>query len=592
MTTLEIENIQIDLLNEPISLNKQAYAIENWAKQPLNFSDVVKLPETNIVRQIFQRPGAPEIVADKYNKYYKFKYKDFSTILFSGNALLISSNQEVEIQLLDESMVFFDNLNKKLNKLDFESSDFVFSSVEYDLKKISNSSVWIWPAVAMHENRNVNNTILAGGAVDAKLKFSRPMFNSIRLFEQIALTNKWRFDYPVEIAAAEMLALSANHSKFYVTSYQKTLTQTINGSGSVTGLDINDFIYNVVAASTSLNINNISTKFRLRGSITATEDSTLIINGLSTPSGTDAQKQEFLISKGTFDYDITSNLFKTTENNNNIDFSIVSTGNVTFNNALLYSIIEEQDLGALSGNNLVGYRVKAFDNMPDLTQLALIKELFTMFGAYFNTENFKNTIKVDSYLRLNKNNSLDWSDKFIEDTEMISGKLGNFGQTNYYQYDNDDTIPEQTGRGQFLVNNGTLIDINTTYKSNFSASNDVEIDSLDMADFNIYDNDERINDLNPRILFYQLDTGRGITYATFRQLSGDNLLNNYHKNITDSLYNITVLEADFNLNRTDFFTFDFTKTVYIKKFKSTFLVLSINEYIEGKPSKVRLLKYK
>lgn len=592
MPILEINNVPIDINGEPISLNKQAYPIESWNERTLNHSDRVIIPETKIARELFSRPGNPEVKANKFGKYYPFKYKDLSTIIFSGQAILSSSNGTIEILLTDEAKEFFDNLNKKLNKLDFESDDFIFSVAEYDLKKIDNDSVWIWPAVAMHINKNVNNTILAGGGADAKLKYSRPMFSARKLRDKIYSTNKWSVSPCEQLNIVDSVCISANAKQFYVTSYQKTLTDIIVGSNPIIGLDTNDFNFGLTVNPTNLDIGTTNTKFRIRGSITATETSLLIVNGLSSPSGTDAQKQEFVINKGTFEYDLTTSDFTTSENSNIIDFSVITIGTVTFNSTLLYTIIEESDLGSFSGNNLIGYLVKVYDNMPDFKQKEFLKNCFTMFGAFFQTNQLKKELKANSYVTLSKLNSLDWSDKFIVDSENITGIIGRYGRTNYFSYDNDGTIPESTGRGEFQVNNETLEDIETIFTNIFSASTDVEIDGLDMASFDIYNDSERVNTLNDRILYYQVDGTRGITHATFNQISGDRLLEIYHKNIIESLYDVTVIECEFLLNRTDFLTFDFTKTVYIKAFKSTFLVLSINEYIEGRASKVKLLKYK
>ena len=52
-----------------------------------------------------------------------------------------------------------------------------------------------------------------------------------------------------------------------------------------------------------------------------------------------------------------------------------------------------------------------------------------------------------------------------------------------------------------------------------------------------------------------------------------------------------MIEAKFNLNKSDFFLFDFSKLVYIAQKKSIFYVLNIGNYIENELTDVTLLKY-
>ena len=52
-----------------------------------------------------------------------------------------------------------------------------------------------------------------------------------------------------------------------------------------------------------------------------------------------------------------------------------------------------------------------------------------------------------------------------------------------------------------------------------------------------------------------------------------------------------IIECKMNLNKSDFFLFDFTKLAYIKSKKSIYYVLNIGNYIENELTDVKLLKF-
>ena len=155
MATLEINNSVIQLGDKKLVFSKSGYSFEDWVTKDLPYSERITLPETPLLNTIFFRPYSPEIIGQKFSKFATYKYKDNGKIVSSGIAKLLefNNNREYELQLIDGSFNLFENLKGKLNKLDVESSDFVFNTTAYNSLKILNSSVWLWAASSMHEEK-------------------------------------------------------------------------------------------------------------------------------------------------------------------------------------------------------------------------------------------------------------------------------------------------------------------------------------------------------------------------------------------------------------------------------------------------------
>jgi hypothetical protein len=602
MPKLKILGESVNLGSAKIALTKKFYSLHNLNDRRIDYSNKIILPSTHDNLLKFNRPQKVNYKADKFNVFYPFTLSFGSAVLFKGVSILESANETLDVQLLDSSKAYFESLTEKINKLDFEADDFIFSVAEYDLKKVENSSVWAWVAVAMHEKRIQSKTILAGGAATDKLKFSRPLLSVRRIREKIQLKQGWKTNFSSELSDLGRLAISVNHKNFYVTSYQKTLSNSIivNTESTLQGVDlVTDFVKTGSGAVTFPDTETIripcnglnGANFRLRGYIESTSDIEIQFVG-DSKLGADKQTESFILNKGTHFYDFKTNLFETNETYYDIQVKLFGDANVTFNDTLLYTIIEEEKLGDFKDNKLLDYYIKVYDNMPDMTQLELLKTVWAFSGAFHVTDNFRKELNLHAIRTVGKNSAMDFSDKLDTHNYKISQRFGNLAKTNYWEYDNDDTISEIAGRGSFTVNSEILKDFGTYYKSIFSASNDVIIEDVDMADFNIYSDTERINTINKRILFVNDLVAAPETSGTFTQLRGDSILNANYKNIIDSFQNLTLIDCSLNLNRLDFFTFKGLQTIYLDHFKSTFMVLEINNYIEGRQTSVKLLKIK
>jgi hypothetical protein len=573
MAVLTIDNYEIELGNSRLVFSKSGYSFEDWITKDITYSERITLPESGLLNQIFFRPFSSEIAGKKFSKFHNFKYKDNGKIVFSGICKLLkfNENRQYEIQLLDSSFELFENLNGKLNKLDLESYDFVFNSTAYNTLKVINSGIWIWPASSTHQEKILSNNILSGN-----LAYSRPFFSVKRLIEKMFSVNGWAYELGSNTSLFDKIIISAK-DKFCFTSFEKSFTGTLTASSFNLASPV--FLKtDTLTGSYALNL-TYKSKIRIRGSANAENDMLLTITG----TGAKPQTQTFFLNKGLIDYDITSNDFQA---GTAITISFTGIGNLVLENFLIYTLIDENDFGAMSSAIFTDFKVKTYDNIPSIDQKDLFKHCLVKIGGYFSTNNFNRKLTINSVKSLSKLNAIDWSEKFIEESENII-PLDGYGKVNYFSYDNSKDSPDNLGRGTFDIDDETLKESETIYKSIFAASAEVTITDK-MIDNFIYDDTERVNEINTLIGYYE-EIG-AYTVARFENLNGNNLLSNYYSNFVKAIQRGEILECKMNLNKSDFFLFDFSKLVYIKQKKSIYYVLNIGNYIENELTDVRLLK--
>lgn len=602
MIKLYIDNKECDILPGTIATTRQAYNFRNGINDRyLGRTNQFTLPKTQNNIQILGRPS----ILGSDNRPFEIQFNariEDGTILIAGIAIIEESNDEYKIQVIENSKIFFENVDELLNELDFEAHDFTYNTTNYNILKVPTSSVWLWSGHSAHENKKADKTVLA--STDAKkITYTRPWFNAAIIMQAIFNKQGWSFDLSSDFEEFNAATISSNHKQFYVTSYQKTLAETVSPSGTptlLTGLNSNDFENNVTTLSTTIDIGDTPTVFRLRGNVSCTSDIVINFKGLSTPSGTDEQNQSFLIPNASDSVDIITNTFSNSETGNVITIEISGAGAITFDDTLLYTLIEESDLGAISGNNLVDYRVKAHDNMPEMTQKDLIKNFFVMFGAAFNTDSYSKKLNVFAFDRFNNLNSYDWSNKYITDTEVINSINGAYAQTNYLSYNNDDLTFLTVGRSSFRIQNDN-IQLNTNLTDlKFSASNEVVISNgsdYTFLDMPVYGDDPdnpgqdiRVAEAGIRIGQYYKDVGDTFTITQFTGLKWDELGLKYYSRLIPSLQRARFVSAFFDLSRLDVIGFNFEKCVYIKKLSGYYLVLNIGDYQPGQPTECNLLK--
>lgn len=577
MGVLTIDNKIVPAGEAKLVFSKVGYSFNNWLVKNIPYSERVSLPETSLLNSIFRRPGSTNISGKKFNKFYSYKYTDNGKIVSSGIVRLfgLNENKEYEMQLLDSSFELFENIKEnKINQIGVDDSDFIFNAAAYSTLKTLNSSLVIWCADSRHEDKILANNVLSGN-----LRYSRPYFSVRRILEKMLDNHNWRYSLGVNTELIDNQIISAK-SKFVFTSYEKKYNETLTAGL----IDISTPIFSIgdTVAVTTITLSNKS-KFRIRGNIEAQNDFILQVNVVTV----DPQVQTFVINRGTFDYDLSTNEFDVGAV---VSFELLGTGSVTLTDTYLYTVIEENEFGDLALFSFENYKVKVYDNMPKLAQKELLKHALVPVGGFFNSSTFKKQLDIFSVSSLSKLGAVDWSSKFISKSEEAEGLKG-YGKINYYEYDVSEIHPSNLGRGTFLVDNETLPDTKTVYKSVFSSSPEVTIIDK-MIDNTVYGDDDgtiqRIEETKTLVGYYE----EVLTYtvARFENMNGNSILSRYYPNFIQAIQNGTIISAKFNLNKSDYFLFKFTKFVYLQQKESVFYCLGLSDYSENELTEVILLK--
>lgn len=577
MGVLTINSEIVPLGETKLVFSKTGYSFDNWLIKDIPYSERVTLPETSLLNSIFKRPGDTSISGKKFNKFYSYKYTDNGKIVSSGIVKLfgINENREYELQLLDSSYELFESTKQgKINEIGVDSSDFIFNSTSYSSLKTLNSSLVIWCASSMHEEKTLIKNVLSGN-----LNYSRPYFSVRRILEKMLDNHNWRYSLGVNTDFLNRQIMSAK-SEFVFTSYEKSFNTTL--TPGIIDPQSPDFLKSDTVIGNNITLANKS-KFRFRGNADAQNDFVLQVDVTTI----DAQIQTFVINKGAFDYDLTTNSF---DAGAVVSFQLIGTGSVTFTDFLIYTIIDENDFGDMALGNFIDYKVKCYDNMPNVVQKELLKHALVPIGGFFNSNNFKKQLDIFSVVSLSRLGAVDWSTKFIAETEEVEGLKG-YGKINYYEYDVSDIHPSNLGRGSFTIDSDILPDTKTIYKSIFSSSPEVTITDK-MIDNTVYGDDDgidqRINEINPLIGYY--DEVLTYTVARFEELNGNTILSTYYSNFINAIQKGTILIAQFNLNKSDYFLFNFKKFVYLQQKESVFYCLGLSDFAENELTEVILLK--
>ena len=593
---LEIDGKEADLGNNIIAITRKVIDLENLALRNIDITNRLMLPKSNQNQEIFNSADRIGTSGTGFDKLYKSKIID-QFFIFNGVGFLNESNITYNFQLSESSKELFANLNQNISLLDWDQYDFTFNGTSYNnLKLLSANNVWVWPIIAMHEEKTEDKTRFESG--DAGLKWSRPVFSFKKILIDLIENQGWTIELDTDII--DRVGISSNAKKFYVTSYQKTLDEVfvLSGEENIDNLDSNDFENNVTTASTTIDIGLIPTIFRLRGNVLAENDVTVKIVSTSNPSAKE-QTKEFKIASGQTYIDFKTSEFKPAEDTdtaNIIEITISGTGDFEFQDTLLYTIIEEQQLGILSDNNLIGYRIKAFDNMPVKKQIDIFRDALKITNSIIVPDSFNKIINLKTLNSISKNNSTDWSDKFNADTNTYTqtNKISGYAQVNNLIYDNDEFVGSDLGFDSFDINNESLKDTVDILKLEWGASDEVEIENQNftIASFDIYDDDERLNEINDRLIYVYNDQESAVfTLGRFLELDWRSLKTSYYSNWFASFSRLRIIEGFADLNKLDVIGHDFILLVYIDKFKSSFFVLAMEDFIPGKATKVQLLKF-
>lgn len=294
---------------------------------------------------------------------------------------------------------------------------------------------------------------------------------------------------------------------------------------------------------------------------------------------------------------------------------------------------------SVQGALQVGDHVSMAAQLPDMTARTFLKDIFQKFGVICQSDQVNKIITFGYFSDIAANipQAMDWSRKVIDQDIAVDTHLGSYGQTNYFEYNQDDNVRPAYCRGFIGIDDQTLDPIVTLVTSFFAASNmsiifnGVQAALIEKVDpFSVAK--EFNGQVTPRILIdkkvhmtplgstFQLDqtpvvngvAGTSVLVATWPDphnnfsdalsiptfseagnplnLDFAVLVNNYYPALAKVLTRSKKLGVYMLLTELDIARLNFFIPVYLQQYGAYFYINLIENYIKSAPTKVELIK--
>jgi len=263
-------------------------------------------------------------------------------------------------------------------------------------------------------------------------------------------------------------------------------------------------------------------------------------------------------------------------------------------------------------NAIIPSTVNVLDSFEDINVGNAFLYTCNVMGVFPKVDEYNKTIelvRVNDVVN-NKPNALDWSEKLDLSTKpKVSFKLGNYAQSNYFQYSNDESDPflsalTNYGRGTFSIADTTIDLESEVYTAPFSlCAIDLTLlnDTRSMAkiftgnkyifdgtNYNL-DPDAKIEGFKTRIVKLNRSTTSllqitgGTTIAANYEVANNNILfqnvlNQRFSLLNDATKKTKVVECFIRLTTVDIENFDSTIPIWIDYFNDYFYINNVSEF--------------
>ena len=251
-------------------------------------------------------------------------------------------------------------------------------------------------------------------------------------------------------------------------------------------------------------------------------------------------------------------------------------------------------------------------NLPNIKQSDFLKWIIQAFSCIVQVDNEAKELKLTRFdTVVNNYDRYDWSDKLDLSLEPELSFPLDLAQLNEIRYKDDENIVKPEGADyEFTVDNKNLEESAVYYEAPFGVTTTVEefTDTQDLPRIDILS-----NQLQPRVLVYQavtLSTSINLQAASVTQSSQTNicvpyfikpgeafnlgwrtnLVPKYSVDRIKSLTSPRIVTGLFRLSEKDINQLDFTKPVWIDKYKSYFYLVRVKQYESGRSTMCELLK--
>lgn len=164
-----------------------------------------------------------------------------------------------------------------------------------------------------------------------------------------------------------------------------------------------------------------------------------------------------------------------------------------------------------------GSRWKISPNLPDISQIDLLKNWAQTFGLIFKTDSNSRTVSVRQFQEVADNAPLarDWSGKLVTSRTARQTWRLDYAQTNWLKYKAEDAVDVANADGTILIDDQNLVPSKDLFEMVFSATEMVSrLGNISFALIALFETFKNVNEANPRILVMdQQDVPTGLLLA-------------------------------------------------------------------------------
>jgi hypothetical protein len=245
-------------------------------------------------------------------------------------------------------------------------------------------------------------------------------------------------------------------------------------------------------------------------------------------------------------------------------------------------------------------------SLPDLTQSDFVKIICNLTGLTPISDIYTKNVDFVSMINIfkNKQNAIDLSDKLdLSNKISIKFKNNNYGQKNYFKYENDQTIDDKYYSSFINCNNENLQPEKDVIVIPFSSAKakvrliGEVVPYIPLLRSGVVEGSYKywlsLSNLVQKDLNFTNISQNTLSYGnipTLSDLDFANLITKYYPDFTSIFQNYKEVECFINISEYEFYTYDFRRPVYISYFNSYFYVNEISNFISGKSTLFKLLK--
>lgn len=258
--------------------------------------------------------------------------------------------------------------------------------------------------------------------------------------------------------------------------------------------------------------------------------------------------------------------------------------------------------------------------LPDVTVSSYLKTLAQLFCSSIIVDENKKEVEFfmlkDIYN--NSQKQIDWTDRIVNvDASSWNTRATNYGQASILRFANEDSAG-QAGETTIAVDDTTLVESKVVIEIPYSSSNDVRrwlniptavyiaLIKRIGSDYKISGNDKihicntytyqgNLGTLSYKkkdgVTIYTRTTNQTIGYSLqFNGITFDKAINSYYQFLPYLLNNYKELNCYMILSANDIANINYRLPIYLQQYSALFYLQKINDWTEGKPTKVELLK--